>query len=414
MNEGMSEPDPVDELLAAAEVLSELDAARAEAWASGLLAEWTDHDELLAVLRGRPEPAALAIATALTPMLPAAAEVVDALRADGAPLPPFAPHIGTARADAAWTIHDLHGTGTSIVVEYEHDDEVRHDMLVELDGDIAVDLLVGPSGVVEAAREEATRRFAIDEISPDDATARIRAALERVHAGADVPLTDAFFLNHALVASRVGLPVDLPDVAPGAVDDDDRPRRAPDPEGDALARSTLAAALGRLVPEPPSAQEIAAAADAWRATQARDDADAVAVGAEIGPAVDGPDVDVLLRLAGAYVAPGPRAGLSPAAADAVDALEWADWLGAVLPLVRAGAGADASPEQLVRNINRCPEVTTSIPKRDAPAVASAFAVALPAWRLAGAIDDEQRLTPLGVWLLPHALAQAWGAPSGTL
>ena len=140
----------------------------------------------------------------------------------------------------------------------------------------------------------------------------------------------------------------------------------------------------------------------------------MALGIEIGASVDRSDVELLLRLAGAYVAPGPRAGMSPAAADAIDGLEWADWLGAVLPLVRAGAGADASPEQLVRNINRCPEVTTSIPKRDAPAVASAFTCAMGAWRQSGAVDDDQRLTDLGVWLLPHTLAVAWGAPSGSL
>jgi hypothetical protein len=102
--------------------------------------------------------------------------------------------------------------------------------------------------------------------------------------------------------------------------------------------------------------------------------------------------------------------LSPAAADAIDGLEAVDWLGAVLPLVRAGAGASADPEQLVRNINRCPEVTTSIPKRDIPNVASAFGAALPAWRACGAIDAHDRLTDAGVVLLPWSLAVAWGQP----
>ena len=63
----------------------------------------------------------------------------------------------------------------------------------------------------------------------------------------------------------------------------------------------------------------------------------------------------------------------------------------------------------MRNINRCPEVTTTIPKRDAPAVASAFGAALHAWRAAGAITDDDTLTELGVWVLPRALAAAWRA-----
>jgi hypothetical protein len=225
---------------------------------------------------------------------------------------------------------------------------------------------------------------------------------------ADVPLTDAYLLNHALVAARVGLPVRL------RTDDDrrdapGRARREPDPEGDALAVSTLRAALGRGAPTAPPAAAVLAGAAALREAVAQRDAAALALVSEAG--IDDPDgVDddeLLVRVAGAYVRPGPRVGVSPAAADAIDALESADWLGAVLPLVRDGAGAHASPEQLVRNINRCPEVTTSIPKRDAPAVASAFGCTLDAWRVTGVIDDNDRVTELGVWLLPRALELAW-------
>jgi hypothetical protein len=224
----------------------------------------------------------------------------------------------------------------------------------------------------------------------------------------DLPLTDAYLLNHALVAARAGLPVQL------RLDDDraDQPGRRwrePDPEGDALAVSTLRAAVGRGVRTAPLGAAVLASAAALRDAFAQRDAAALALVSEAG--IDDPDhVDddeLLVRVAGAYVRPGPRVGLSPAAADAIDALESADWLGAVLPLVRGGAGADASPEQLVHNINRCPEVTTSIPKRDAPAVASAFACTLDAWRVTGAIDDDDRLTELGVWLLPRALERVW-------
>jgi hypothetical protein len=227
--------------------------------------------------------------------------------------------------------------------------------------------------------------------------------------GASAALTDAFLLNHALVATRVGLAPALPALERARPD---RPWRAADPEGDAAARETLAAALGPLAHVERPHDAIALAASAVRDLVRDGDPVAATVAAEAG-LDDAADLDtiaddvLLARLAGAYVGPGPRVGLSPAAADAVDALEWADWLGAVLQLVRGGPGADASAEQLVRNVNRCPEVTTTIPKRDAPAVASAFDCTLDAWRVTGALDADDRLSALGVWLLPRALTTTW-------
>jgi hypothetical protein len=65
-----------------------------------------------------------------------------------------------------------------------------------------------------------------------------------------------------------------------------------------------------------------------------------------------------------------------------------------------------TPSELVDNINRCPEVTTTIPKRDRPAVEAAFGLVLPGWVEAGVIDAESRLTDVGPWLLTEALRQA--------
>jgi hypothetical protein len=403
--------EPIDELLAAAAVVLELDAARAEAWASGLLADWDDHDALLVALRSRAEPVALAVAVALRPMLPGAGAVAAELQSRGVDPPAFAPHVGSAQPVAAWIIRDRHGTGTSVVVEYEHTDQVRHAMLVEIDTGVAVDLLVGPPGVVDAVHDEADRHLDVVDETPEAALRAVRDALQRVLDGAPVPLTDAYLLNHALVAARVGLPIAVPSSMPAA--SVARPARSSDPEADALARATLDAALARHAITAPPAATVAAAADRWRSALGRGDPDAIALADEIGTEGDtADDLRLLLALAAAYVRPGPRAGMAPAAADAVDSLEWADWLGAALPLVRAGVGADASPDQLVRNINRCPEVTTSIPKRDAAAVASAFACAMDAWRHSGVVDADLRLTALGAWLLPRALAFAWGAAPG--
>ncbi|MDQ6771758.1 MAG: hypothetical protein M3024_02025 [Candidatus Dormibacteraeota bacterium] len=90
------------------------------------------------------------------------------------------------------------------------------------------------------------------------------------------------------------------------------------------------------------------------------------------------------------------------------ALDMSDWLGAVVELVRAGAGASAEPEQLVRNIDNCPEVEgEEVEVDDRSLIETAFEVILPAWEACGAIDRNRRLTALGRWGLPRALAWAW-------
>jgi hypothetical protein len=45
---------------------------------------------------------------------------------------------------------------------------------------------------------------------------------------------------------------------------------------------------------------------------------------------------------------------------------------------------------------------------DADLVELAFEVVLPTWEAVGAVDADRRLTALGAWGLPRALARAWG------
>jgi hypothetical protein len=45
---------------------------------------------------------------------------------------------------------------------------------------------------------------------------------------------------------------------------------------------------------------------------------------------------------------------------------------------------------------------------DANLVELAFEVIVPTWQATGALDTDRRLTALGAWGLPHALARAWG------
>lgn len=77
------------------------------------------------------------------------------------------------------------------------------------------------------------------------------------------------------------------------------------------------------------------------------------------------DVEIWLGAVGGLVSPREDMGLDPEEEASIMALEVADWLGAVIGLVREGIGAPASPQALVSYINTCPEVEGEINPEDA-------------------------------------------------
>lgn len=91
----------------------------------------------------------------------------------------------------------------------------------------------------------------------------------------------------------------------------------------------------------------------------------------------------------------------------VQSLEHADWLGAVIGLVRAGPGAEASPEALVRYINECPEIDGEVDPDDETILEHAFELMMPLWEALDVVDEERRVTRLGMWALPRMLLDAW-------
>jgi len=95
------------------------------------------------------------------------------------------------------------------------------------------------------------------------------------------------------------------------------------------------------------------------------------------------------------------------AAAALAALDAADWAGAVIELVREGVGASADPPRLRERILACPEIEGDVSAEDLAVIDRGLRVVVPAWRALGAIDAERRLTRLGAWGLPAALALAW-------
>jgi hypothetical protein len=54
-------------------------------------------------------------------------------------------------------------------------------------------------------------------------------------------------------------------------------------------------------------------------------------------------------------------------------------------------------------------VEGEVDEDDRRLIEAAFDLLVPVWQVVGALDAEQRLTELGRWGLPRALAWAWGA-----
>jgi hypothetical protein len=89
---------------------------------------------------------------------------------------------------------------------------------------------------------------------------------------------------------------------------------------------------------------------------------------------------------------------------ALCALDHNDWLAATTALARGGSGTPASEDDLGRYVS---EYDPDDFDDQADAAAGMFLHAVALWRVLGAVDDADRLTPLGWWGLPEALQRAW-------
>ena len=92
---------------------------------------------------------------------------------------------------------------------------------------------------------------------------------------------------------------------------------------------------------------------------------------------------------------------------AVASLEHADWVGSVVGVVRAGPGASIDPEAVLEYIDNCPELEGDRDPDDDIVIEHAFEVLLPLWQAIGVVDDDRRVTRLGIWALPQLLIAAW-------
>ncbi len=121
------------------------------------------------------------------------------------------------------------------------------------------------------------------------------------------------------------------------------------------------------------------------------------------------DRQLWIETAGALIAIRNETGLSAEEESLLMTLDHADLIGAVLGAVRAGVGSPAGPRHLASHIDSCPEVDGEIDEDDRGLIEAAFDLLVPVWQAVGALDAEQRMTELGRWGLPRALAWAWGA-----
>jgi hypothetical protein len=121
----------------------------------------------------------------------------------------------------------------------------------------------------------------------------------------------------------------------------------------------------------------------------------------------GQDVQLWTETVGGLILMRNEAGLPPDQEALLVALEHADWAGAVIGMVRGGVGAAATARDLVSYVSACPEIDGEVDVDDRGLVEDSFELILPIWQAAWAIDDNQRVTELGRWGFPRALAWAW-------
>ncbi len=393
----------VDDALVQADELRHLDAVRAELWASDLaaLAAETGDDgitRLVAAIREAGSPASAAALWALDAVI----DGVDLDAPSFQPSPEWADTLATSRSEGAWLLSERRGL--SAAFRFVDASDTRHIVVIDLvPGEVETlgEVTVGPHDLLDVLSEEDA---GIDRstVNPSGLAARVADAFR-----ATIEPTASLVAAGRLLMLRLST-FGITGLVPPVWSDGEVPALPErDPEDDAYALEVLHRALGSMAVG--STSEYATAAAVLRDAAAIDGEAAQWLAASVGP-VDLLDDDesVALSALAAVVAPQRLEPLSPQARNAVLELEWADWLGVVIGLVRAGPGTPADPDHLVDLINRCPEVTSTIPKKDRPRVAWALAVCTELWSATGVVSNGA-LTDFGVAALPSALDLAWRA-----
>ena len=400
----------LEELYERASIVVDLDGPQLEAWVSGLFPVFDtdisigDFVTYCADARTGRGAVLIAAIAELSDGLDVATSDLARGSLDPELLPDWAAAIGTSELTGAWTVtapfgrsivlgfnaaehHRAHdgqlssedATGEDAERVEEADDEItdlRHSILVELGDDGCLEdlqLAGAPMDLLEEAKSSGDR-VRVVEMDTDDALA-------------------------AVVAAWPGEGSVVPELGPGSAANQQFVRRR-----------ILVAADQLLAPLQVAEREI----DVRRGLEDREFADANrAALSTMQSAVGFPDEDTTSNAPDALVqswvsvVTGVAGELAPRERDALLWLEWADWLGAGIGLLRAGAGTPADSSSLVDHVNRCPEVSSTISKADRDYAEWAFDVALDLLEDAGVVTEDHVLTEAGRQSLWVGLAKAW-------
>jgi hypothetical protein len=178
-------------------------------------------------------------------------------------------------------------------------------------------------------------------------------------------------------------------------------------EADRAAVDLLREALPDIIEAPVPADALAEAAKRVRANLTEWPHRHLAAAADWGRQVPTDDETLWIQAAGALVSMNGESGLGSHEENSLMTLQHGDWAGAVIGLVRAGVGTRAWPEDLFRLADECPEIEGAYEAEDREPIEFAFGLIVPVWEAVGALDEHRRLTELGRWGLPRALAWAW-------
>ncbi|MEE9415982.1 MAG: hypothetical protein V3V01_11910 [Acidimicrobiales bacterium] len=393
-----------DEIIEAATELLELDPPRAEIWVSGLLADLDpgEHDELIEQMTLSNSPASVTLAATLAvvadeSLASRSAEIVSNSEVQG---PWWLDALGSATPIEAVRV-TVDGEPASLIFRFEHSSEHRHLLLIDIDDGVAADIRLAPDGLLDESTGDNSIVFSPVPVA--DAGADAAAAMELADRG-----EPSIALNMAVARRRVESVQNTELSVESRIANEPAGESAGrDSEGDLAAVAVLESVLASRFTEVPGPDLFTEVAYRLRAPDESSAADVDAVFAAAGLTGSEPDDELVLRFVGAYAAAHQLVLFGSEEQQAIRHLEWADWLGAVIGTVRAGIGTEVTPAGLVKAINRCPEITTTIPKADADYVGWAFELTLHAWAMVGVIDERDCLTEFGEKVLPFALRATW-------
>ena len=383
------------ELINSVTVLDSVEsAAVGEAWASSAVAEW------LAL-----EGASGQLASELGDFS-VAAGLVGWIEGDEPPGgSEWLADVGSHRAVLAWEISDPgQPRERGLIMTYEAASSERHDVSVTIrDGSLAA-IVIGPTGLAEAADADSRDGLVTRELSPTQAEAEVRSSLgdlsDQMSAVSEASLP--------LVLRRL----EMTSATPVLSQDGDAPTLIPDRDAelDRYGADVIRSAL-RDVLSSPAPDAVNQALEDCQSLFDSQDPDALTLAEVSGVAGSSPlTVDALCQLTGGYLAPVTFDPHSAVEQRALIELEVADWIGVVLGLCRASVGTEVDGAMLIGAINAAPEITTTIPKKDAPALAWAFEAMLYAWEVTGVLVNGS-VGPAARWLLAQSAVRVWDAQS---